>query len=151
MARAVFAYVYPHHHADSAGTRVDRPGESLLEYAIRNRGHSFVLPVMDGFGCDLRHVRRRQLNAEDLQGFDVVVSMAESATEPTWLTSNPAYVRWEVPDPGGRSLAEVRRTRNSILARVQRDFAQGVSSACQESSANGKPASRRGGRWRTQD
>jgi arsenate reductase len=103
---------------DSAGTRVDAPGETLADYRERNPNSCFVIDAMSAVGFDVSLSRRTLLTEKMAEKFDLLVSMAESDTEPAWLRHSPKRVRWPVEDPGGRSLVETIAARDQIELKV---------------------------------
>jgi arsenate reductase len=93
------------HEADSAGTT---PGE---------RVHPEVVEVMRELGIDLSARVPRLLTREAAAKADVVVTMGCGDECP--YIPGKRYVDWELEDPKGRPLEEVRRTRDEIAARVR--------------------------------
>jgi arsenate reductase len=93
------------HEADSAGTT---PGE---------RVHPEVVEVMRELGIDLSERVPRRLTAEAAQRADVVVTMGCGDECP--YIPGKRYLDWELEDPKGRPLAEVRTTRDEIAGRVR--------------------------------
>ena len=92
------------HEARSAGTT---PGE---------RVHPEVVAVMDELGVDLRDRVPRGLTPELAEWADVVVTMGCGDECP--YVPGTRYLDWDLPDPKGRPVAEVRATRDEIAARV---------------------------------
>jgi arsenate reductase len=92
------------HEAASAGTT---PGE---------RVHPEVVEAMDELGIDLRDRVPRALTTELAEWADVVVTMG-CGDECPYIPGR-RYVDWDLADPKGRPLAEVRATRDDIAARV---------------------------------
>jgi protein-tyrosine-phosphatase len=92
------------HEAASAGTT---PGE---------RVHPEVVEAMDELGIDLRDRLPRALTTELAEWADVVVTMGCGDGCP--YIPGRRYVDWDLADPAGRPLAEVRATRDDIAARV---------------------------------
>ena len=93
------------HRALSAGTT---PGD---------RVHPEVVTVMDELGVDLRDGVPRLLTRELAQEADVVVTMGCGDACP--YIPGKRYVDWELADPKGRPLDEVRATRDDIARRVE--------------------------------
>ena len=105
MAEALFARaVDARHDARSAGTR---PAE---------RVHREVVEVMRETGVDLSGRVPRRLGERDAEWADVVVTMG-CGDECPYLPGK-RYLDWELPDPGGRPVEEVRRIRDEIARRV---------------------------------
>lgn len=92
------------HEARSAGTT---PGD---------RVHPEVVEAMDELGIDLSDRVPRKLSLEDAEWADVVVTMGCGDECP--FIPGKRYVDWELEDPKGRPLEEVRATRDEIERRV---------------------------------
>jgi len=92
------------HGARSAGTT---PGE---------RVHPEVVAAMDELGIDLRGRTPRALTRADAEWADVVVTMGCGDACP--VLPGKEYVDWDLPDPVGMCLEEVRELRAVIEARV---------------------------------
>lgn len=93
------------HSAISAGTT---PGE---------RVHPEVVEVMRELGIDLADRRPRLLTHELAEQADVVVTMGCGDQCP--YIPGKRYIDWDLPDPKGRPIAEVRATRDEIARRVR--------------------------------
>ena len=93
------------HEAESAGTT---PGE---------RVHPEVVEVMRELGIDLSECRPRRLTTEAAERADVVVTMGCGDECP--YIPGKRYLDWELEDPKGRPVEEVRRTRDEIARRVR--------------------------------
>ena len=92
------------HEARSAGTT---PGE---------RVHPEVVEVMAELGIDLSRRVPHKLSTEDAEWADLVVTMGCGDECP--YVPGTRYIDWELEDPKGRPLAEVRATRDEIERRV---------------------------------
>ena len=92
------------HRALSAGTT---PGE---------RVHPEVLEVMSELGIDLADRRPRGLTRELAEEADVVVTMGCGDECP--YIPGKRYLDWDLEDPKGRPVDEVRATRDEIERRV---------------------------------
>ena len=93
------------HRALSAGTT---PAEHV---------HPEVVEVMRELGIDLAGREPQLLTQELAEQADVVVTMGCGDACP--YIPGKRYVDWDLPDPGGRPLDEVRATRDEIAARVR--------------------------------
>ena len=93
-----------HHEARSAGTE---PGE---------RVHPEVVEAMNELGVDLADRAPRKLTDADAEWADVVVTMGCGDKCP--YIPGKRYLDWDLEDPKGRPLEEVRRTREEIERRV---------------------------------
>jgi arsenate reductase len=67
-------------------------------------------------GIDLAERSPRLLTREDAEWADVVVTMGCGDACP--VIPGKRYVDWELPDPGGAPLEEVRALRDEIARRV---------------------------------
>jgi len=93
------------HRALSAGTN---PADAV---------HPEVVAAMREVGIELSD-RRPQLLTRDLaERADVIVTMGCGDECP--FIPGKRYVDWDLPDPKGRPLQEVRATRDEIAARVR--------------------------------
>jgi arsenate reductase len=93
------------HEARSAGTT---PAE---------RVHPEVVEAMAELGVDLSDRTPRRLSHADAEWADVVVTMG-CGDECPYLPGK-RYLDWELPDPKGRPVADVRATRDEIERRVE--------------------------------
>jgi arsenate reductase (thioredoxin) len=105
MSRALFEReAGPAHEARSAGTT---PGD---------RVHPEVVEAMRELGIDVSD-RIPQLFTDELsQWADVVVTMGCGDECP--YIPGKRYIDWDLPDPKGRPLEEVRAIRDDIAART---------------------------------
>jgi arsenate reductase len=92
------------HEARSAGTA---PGD---------RVHPEVVEAMRELGIDLADRVPRKLSTDDSLWADVVVTMGCGDECP--FVPGVRYIDWELDDPKGRPLEEVRATREEIERRV---------------------------------
>jgi arsenate reductase (thioredoxin) len=92
------------HAADSAGTE---PAD---------RVHAEVVAVMREVDIDLSATRPQKLTHELAEQADVVVTMGCGDACP--YIPGKRYVDWDLPDPKGRPLEEVRALREEINRRV---------------------------------
>jgi arsenate reductase len=79
--------------------------------------HPEVVEVMAELGIDLAGRTPQLLTRELAEQADVVVTMGCGDACP--YIPGKRYVDWELPDPAGRPIAEVRATRDEIARRVQ--------------------------------
>ncbi len=92
------------HEARSAGT------------APAERVHPEVVEAMAELGIDLADRIPRKLTREDAEWADVVVTMGCGDECP--YIPGKRYLDWDLPDPKGQPLEEVRRTREEIERRT---------------------------------
>jgi protein-tyrosine-phosphatase len=92
------------HRAESAGTT---PAEHV---------HPEVVEAMNELGIDLSAKTPQMLTTELAQQADVVVTMGCGDACP--YIPGKRYIDWNLPDPKGRPIADVRRLRDDIERRV---------------------------------
>ena len=90
--------------ARSAGTRPERDL------------HPEVVEVLAEVGIDVSQRRPKAIETADVEWADVVVTMGCGDACP--VLRGKRYVDWNLPDPSGRPLAEVRALRDDIARRV---------------------------------
>jgi arsenate reductase len=106
MAEALFERVAgAEHEARSAGSR---PAAHV---------HPEVVEAMREVGVELGDRVPHGLEQADAEWADVVVTMGCGDECP--IVPGRRYVDWELPDPAGRPLEEVRAMRNEIANRVE--------------------------------
>jgi protein-tyrosine-phosphatase len=76
-----------------------------------------VAAAMDELGLDLSKEFPKPLTDEYVQAADVVVTMGCGDACPIY--PGKRYLDWELPDPAGKSLEEVRHIRDEIDRRVR--------------------------------
>ena len=94
------------HRALSAGSEADPDGEV----------HPPVVAVMREIGIDLSGRRPKQLSRAMQERADLAVTMGCGDACPHVPTT---VEDWDLPDPAGEPLEEVRRIRDRVEARVQ--------------------------------
>ena len=105
MSQALFErQVGGRHRALSAGT------------TPADRVHPEVVEAMGELGVDLSGNVPRGLTRELAEQADVVVTMGCGDECP--YVPGKRYLDWDLPDPQGRPLEEVRATRDDIVRRV---------------------------------
>jgi protein-tyrosine-phosphatase len=92
------------HEARSAGTT---PGDRI---------HPEVVAVMRELGIDLSRNKPQLLTTELAEWADVIVTMGCGDECP--YIPGKRYLDWDLPDPKGRPIEEVRATRDEIERRV---------------------------------
>jgi arsenate reductase len=94
------------HTAASAGSVADPAGHV----------HPQVVTVMGELGIDLADRRPQPLTDELAKRADIVVTMGCGDTCP--YIPGKRYIDWDLPDPKGRPIDEVRAIRDDIARRV---------------------------------
>lgn len=95
------------HHALSAGSVADPDGHV----------HPEVVEVMRELGIDLSDRRPQRLTQELAEQADVVVTMGCGDACP--FIPGKRYLDWDLLDPKGRPVDEVRAIRDEIARRVE--------------------------------
>jgi arsenate reductase len=105
MSQALFEHAAAgRHRALSAGTT---PAEHV---------HPEVVEVMNEIDIDLSDRRPQLLTIELAEQADVVVTMGCGDACP--YIPGKRYIDWDLPDPKGRPISEVRAIRDEIARRV---------------------------------
>jgi arsenate reductase (thioredoxin) len=105
MSEALFSRAAAgRHEARSAGTEPAR------------QVHPEVIEAMRELGIDLSDRIPRRLERSDAEWADLVVTMGCGDSCP--YIPGKCYLDWELEDPAGRSLEEVRATRDEIGRRT---------------------------------
>ena len=105
MSDALFQRVATgRHESRSAGTRP------------ASRVHPLVVDAMGELGIDLSGNQPQRLSDDLAQWADVVVTMGCGEECP--YIPGKKYIDWDLDDPAGRSLEEVRSIRDEIALRV---------------------------------
>ncbi|MHB8380363.1 MAG: arsenate reductase ArsC [Acidimicrobiales bacterium] len=102
FARAIGGDRLVVHSAGSA------PGETL---------NSAVVDAMREKGIDIAHESPRKLTDESGRSADVIVTMGCGDECPVYLGKR--YLDWELTDPSGKELDEVRTIRDDVERRVR--------------------------------
>jgi arsenate reductase len=92
------------HEARSAGSS---PGTDA---------HAVVLEALREVGVDASDHVPHRLDDDDVHWADVVVATCDDACP---VIPGKRYVNWQLPDPKGRPLEEVRELREEIESRVE--------------------------------
>jgi arsenate reductase len=79
--------------------------------------HPEVRSAMSEIGLDLAGRRPKRLTDEAVEGADIVVTMGCGDACPVF--PGKRYLDWDVPDPAGRPIDEVRAIRDDIRRRVE--------------------------------
>ena len=79
--------------------------------------HPEVVEVMRELGVNLSDRHPRRIEQNDVEWADVVVTMGCGDACP--VLPGKHYVDWNLPDPAGRPVAEVRALRDDIQRRVE--------------------------------
>ena len=106
MSKALFGRAADgRHSAQSSGTQ---PGD---------RVHPAVVEAMSELGIDVAGEQPRKLTNEQAEWADVVVTMG-CGDECPYIPGR-RYLDWDLPDPKGLPVAEVREIRDEVGRRVE--------------------------------
>jgi len=97
-------------HVTSAGSQ---PADQL---------NPAVVQAMAEIGLDLSHEYPKLLTAGKVQGADVVITMGCGDACPVY--PGKRYLAWDLPDPAGLSVEQVRPIRDDISHRVEQLLAE---------------------------
>jgi arsenate reductase len=118
----LFACVHNAGRSQMAAALMERHGEGRIE--VRSAGsepsdrvHPEVVEAMAEIGLDVAGERPRKLTDESVSEADVVVTMGCGDECP--FQPGKRYEDWELDDPAGRELGEVRAIRDEIERRVR--------------------------------
>ena len=118
MAAAWYNHLTKSKDADSVGTIVDEPEETLGERSLAHPGASYAVDVMNDVGVAMAGSKRTQLTPTMLHRYDFVINMAGAQYSPEWLTSAPNYQFWDIDDPMGKSYELTAVARDRIKQKV---------------------------------
>jgi arsenate reductase (thioredoxin) len=107
MSQALFERATHGRHTASSAGSIAEPG---------GRVHPEVVEVMNELGIDLSERTPQRLTDDLAAQADVVVTMGCGDTCPYF--PGKRYIEWDLADPAGRAVAEVRAIRDEIAARV---------------------------------
>lgn len=109
--RSQMAAALLHHHA--AGSVTVRSAGSAPVDTI----NPAVREVMAEIGLDLSHEFPKPLTTEAVHAADVVITMGCGDACP--IFPGKRYLDWDLTDPAGKTVAEIRPIRDDIDARVR--------------------------------
>ena len=114
MTRALFVCVQNAGRSQMAQALYERRGGEARSAGTRPAGavHPEVVDAMREVGIDLAARRPKRLERADAEWADVVVTMGCGDECP--YVPGKRYVDWDLPDPAGRDVADVRRIRDEI-------------------------------------
>jgi arsenate reductase (thioredoxin) len=121
VARALFVCLHNAGRSQMSAALFERAADGRHEAASAGttpaeRVHPEVVEVMSELGIDLSGATPRALTSDLAEWADVVVTMGCGDACP--YIPGKRYVDWDLPDPSGRPVEEVRATRDEIAERV---------------------------------
>jgi protein-tyrosine-phosphatase len=127
MARVLFVCLHNAGRSQMSEALFERAGGGRHEAASAGttpaaQVHPEVVEAMRELGIDLADRTPQALTREAAERADVVVTMGCGDECP--YIPGKRYLDWELEDPKGKSLDEVRRTRDEIAGRVEQLVAE---------------------------
>jgi arsenate reductase (thioredoxin) len=122
MAHVLFVCLYNAGRSQMSQAPFDRAAERRHTAASAgttpaDRVHQEVVTAMRELGIDLADRQPQLLTHELAEQADIIVTMGCGDRCP--CIPGKRYIDWDLPDPAGRPLDEVRATRDEISRRVQ--------------------------------
>jgi arsenate reductase (thioredoxin) len=116
--RALFVCVHNAGRSQMSAALWERAGGEARSAGTEpaERVHPEVLEAMDELGVDLSDHVPQKLTREMAEWADVVVTMGCGDECP--YIPGKRYIDWDLPDPKGRPLEEVRAIRDDIAERI---------------------------------
>ena len=119
--QVLFVCVHNAGRSQMAAAFLSRLGEGRID--VRSAGstpadeiHPVVVQAMEEVGIDLSAERPKRIDDDVVRASDVVITMGCGDACPIY--PGKRYEDWEVEDPSGRSLEEVRGIRDDLERRV---------------------------------
>lgn len=119
MAAELFNKLTNSQDADSAGTSVVTPGQTLAERAEESKGAANVIRVMLEEGIDVSENIQEQVTKDMLDHYNHVIVMAETNTIPGFVKNSPKFIYWHIEDPALKELDDTRETKEAIKSLVK--------------------------------
>jgi protein-tyrosine-phosphatase len=122
VPQVLFVCVHNAGRSQMAAALLDRYASGRVH--VRSAGSSpatainaDVVAVMDELGIDLSKEVPKHLTTDVVETADLVVTMGCGDACP--VLPGKRYLEWELDDPAGRDIADVRRIRDEIDLRVR--------------------------------
>jgi len=122
VPEVMFVCVHNAGRSQMAAGLLDRYAEGRVH--VRSAGSTpadeinpAVIAVMDEVGIDLSKEFPKPLTTEAVKAADVVITMGCGDACP--IFPGKRYLDWDVPDPAGKAVDEVREIRDEIDRRVR--------------------------------
>jgi protein-tyrosine-phosphatase len=119
MAEAWYNLLTGTKDAESAGTIVDVPGETLGDRRPAHPAGGLAVDVMQEKRIDISSAIRTQVTPEMLPHYDAVINMAAPQYTPDWLAAAPNYIFWDISDPLGEGYERTAATRDIVEQKVK--------------------------------
>jgi len=125
--KVLFVCVHNAGRSQIAAALLDHHADGRVE--VRSAGttpagqiNPAVIAVMDEIGIDLSKEFPKPLSDEAVEASDVIVTMGCGDACPVF--PGKRYLDWELPDPAGKCVEEVRAIRDQIDDRVKELLAE---------------------------
>jgi len=122
MAAAMYNKLSGSSDAESAGTEVEKPGQTLIERTKERGGASHVIDVMKEEGIDVSNNSRKQITKSIIKQYDRIISMADKTHTPEWLLEASNYMYWHIPDPMTKNYDETIKAKKQITNKIKTEF-----------------------------
>lgn len=129
---------------------------ALLDHHAQGQVNPAVIAALAEIGVDVTKEFPKPLTDEVARAADVIVTMGCGDACPVY--PGKRYLDWQLPDPAGRPIEDIRPIRDAINQRVQqllaettsllRTFSRGLVGSCWESHCFQPPACQIGRRSR---
>jgi arsenate reductase len=117
MSRALFELAAAEQHVAGGHTTPGKHTALSAGTEPAEHVHPEVIEVMNELGIDLSDRKPQLLTAELAEQADIVITRGCGDACP--YIPGKRYIDWDLPDPSGRPISEVRSTRDDIARRVQ--------------------------------
>ena len=120
LPRAYFVCIGNAGRSQMAQALYERMGGEARSAGSRPQRHVHpeVVEVMRELGADLADRRPRRIEQDDVEWAEVVVTMG-CGEDACPVLPGKRYVDWNLPDPSGRPVEEVRALRDDIQRRLE--------------------------------
>jgi protein-tyrosine-phosphatase len=120
--QVLFVCVHNAGRSQMAAGLLDRQADGRIQVlsagsAPAREIHPAVVEAMAELGIDISREHPKPLTDDAVRAADVVVTMGCGDACPVF--PGKRYVDWDIPDPAGKTLGEVRQIRDEIERRVR--------------------------------
>lgn len=119
MAKAFFNHLSDgDSFAESCGTNVFAfEGQKICN--IENDGVEIDIQCMQELGFDISQYKRQHITEKLCANADKIIVMAEKSTWPNFLKNSNKVEFWNINNPKGQSLKDIRSIRDTIKTAVE--------------------------------
>lgn len=119
MAAAFYNKYSSDGHADSAGTTVVTPGQTIEQRAEVSEGSKHLLATMDQESLNIRQQIQKPIDKRMVNKYDKIIVMAEKKSIPDYVKTSSKYEYWQVEDPQSKGAEKTEEVKNIIKRKVQ--------------------------------